>query len=151
NFGESFYMAQRALAWKLVAVGDPLYAPVVFRTDPPVNVSVAPGPVAYTGGGQPVQMIAAVTGGSGNKTVTWSVTPQVGTISANGLYTAPLTAAAQTVTVKATSVADPTQFITSPVSLLGPLTVKITPATATMVTGQQQLCSAAVSGTSNTQ
>lgn len=236
NFGESFFIAQQALAWRVVAVGDPLYAPVIFRTGTlPVNVSVAPGPVATTGGGQPVQMTATVTGGSGNTSVTWSVNPQVGamsasgmytppaailtqqtvtitatstedparngsttmvlpaivmalgplnpsaaagktvqfsaqvvfnqntavtwsispllgTISATGLYTAPpAIAAAQTVTVTATSLADPTKSIASTMTLLGPLTVKVTAASATLVTGQAQPCTATVTGSVNAQ
>jgi hypothetical protein len=30
NFGDSFYIAQNALRWVMVAVGDPLYAPAAF-------------------------------------------------------------------------------------------------------------------------
>ena len=32
NFGESFYLAENVLRWTMVAVGDPLYAPAMFRT-----------------------------------------------------------------------------------------------------------------------
>ena len=31
NFGESFYLAENVLRWTMVAVGDPLYAPEMFR------------------------------------------------------------------------------------------------------------------------
>jgi len=31
NFGESFYLAENVLRWTMVAVGDPLYAPAMFR------------------------------------------------------------------------------------------------------------------------
>ncbi len=30
NFGDSFYIAENALRWVMVAVGDPLYAPAAF-------------------------------------------------------------------------------------------------------------------------
>ena len=30
NFGDSFYIAQNAARWVMVAVGDPLYAPAAF-------------------------------------------------------------------------------------------------------------------------
>jgi uncharacterized protein (TIGR03790 family) len=30
NFGESFYIAQNAVRWVMVAIGDPLYAPAIF-------------------------------------------------------------------------------------------------------------------------
>ncbi len=31
NFGDSFYIAQNALRWVMVAVGDPLYSPKISR------------------------------------------------------------------------------------------------------------------------
>ena len=31
NFGESFYIAQNKLNWVMMAIGDPLYAPKIFR------------------------------------------------------------------------------------------------------------------------
>jgi uncharacterized protein (TIGR03790 family) len=31
NFGESFYLAENVLRWTMVSVGDPLYAPAMFR------------------------------------------------------------------------------------------------------------------------
>jgi uncharacterized protein (TIGR03790 family) len=30
NFGDSFYIAQNAVRWVMVAVGDPLYSPRLF-------------------------------------------------------------------------------------------------------------------------
>lgn len=42
-------------------------------------------------------------------TVTWSISPQIGTISSTGLYTAPSKPQTGTVTVTATSTADPTK------------------------------------------
>jgi hypothetical protein len=51
--------------------------------------------------------------------VTWSIDPQVGSISSMGLYAAPLSvSAAQTVTVTATSAADPTRSASAVVNLI---------------------------------
>ena len=66
------------------------------------------------------QFTASVTG-STNTSVTWSLTPQTGTLTANGLYTAPASVTSpQTVKVTATSQADPTQSAVATVSLLPP-------------------------------
>jgi hypothetical protein len=47
--------------------------------------------------------------------VTWSVSPNLGTVSSNGLYTAPASVATQqTMRVIATSVADPTKSGSQP-------------------------------------
>ena len=74
-----------------------------------VNVTVNPA-AATLAANQTQQFTAAVTGGSGNTAVTWTVSPNVGTVSTTGLYTAPATIGAQqTVTVTATSVADGTK------------------------------------------
>jgi uncharacterized protein YjdB len=59
--------------------------------------------------GQSFQFAATVTG-TLNKAVTWSLQPNVGTISPGGLYSAPLSVAAPTsVSVIAQSVADPSK------------------------------------------
>jgi len=52
-----------------------------------------------------------------NTAVTWSVSPAVGTITPTGLYTAPSSPTAQTLTVTATSVADPTKSATSTITI----------------------------------
>lgn len=70
-----------------------------------LSVQVSPSSVSL-GLGQTQQFTATITGGS--SAVTWSVRPSTaGTVSASGLYTAPATASAGTVTVYATSVQDP--------------------------------------------
>ncbi|HJT88231.1 MAG TPA: hypothetical protein VJ732_10255, partial [Bryobacteraceae bacterium] len=85
--------------------------------------------VVATGGSQ--QFVAYVNGGSGDTSVTWKISPSLGSIGATGLYTAPGSATNyQAVTVTATSVADPRQSAnayikltagTSAVTSLGPL------------------------------
>src|SRR5262244_3268467 len=75
---------------------------------PPVGVSVSPA-AATLSQGQTQQFTATVTG-SGNSAVTWSIAPSLGTVSAAGLYTAPVSIGSQqAVMVTATSVADPTK------------------------------------------
>jgi hypothetical protein len=72
-----------------------------------VGVSVTPAVVTRSAG-QTQQFTASVTGSS-NTAVTWTISPNAGSISGSGLYTAPATIGAQqTVTVTATSQADPT-------------------------------------------
>ena len=65
------------------------------------------------------QQFTATVVGNNNTAVTWSLAPtNPGTISATGLYTAPSSiASVQTVTVKATSVADNTKVATATVTL----------------------------------
>src|SRR5262249_11910866 len=77
--------------------------------------------------------------------------PPVGTISASGLYTAPSSiASAQSVTVTATSSADSTKSASATVNLAPPVTVLVTPSSATLKPTQSQSLTATVSGTSNT-
>jgi hypothetical protein len=81
-----------------------------------VGVMLSPG-LASLGSGGTQQFTASVTN-TGNTAVTWSVNPNVGTITSSGLYTAPTPIlTAQTVTVTAASVADPSKTATAPVAL----------------------------------
>ena len=95
-----------------------------FTVNPPVSVSVTPA-TATLYSGQTVQLTATVANTS-NTAVTWSIAPEgVGTLSASGLYTAPATiTAAQTLTVTASSQADPTKS--------APATIMLEPAPCTM-------------------
>jgi len=115
---------------------------------PPVTVSVAP-TSANLYGGQAKQFSATVTNTDPNNAgVTWTVSPATGagTVSSSGLYTAPGTVAAlQTVTVTATSVADTTKSASAVVTLLPPISVSVSPATANLYGGQTKQFSATVS------
>jgi hypothetical protein len=63
-----------------------------------------------------------------NQTAIWSLSPTVGTISSNGLYTAPADIPAfQTVTVKATHSADSTVTSSATLTLAPTLTLTVTP------------------------
>ena len=98
--------------------------------------------------GQSQQFIATVTG-SANTAVTWSINPQVGTISQTGLYAAPSSIAVQqTVTVTATSAADTTKTASAIVTLVpSPLKSTTTTLTSSLnpaVGGQSVLFTATV-------
>jgi Big-like domain-containing protein len=87
----------------------------------PVTIAVSPAS-ASPGPGQSQQFQATVTNvPNNNQSVTWSINPAAGTITAAGLYTAPaVISAAQTVTVNACSTVDPTQCGSATVSLVPP-------------------------------
>jgi hypothetical protein len=87
-------------------------------TTPP-SVTVSPASVTLLQSG--TQQFSA-----GGAAVNWSISPVVGNIDANGLYTAPASVSAQTtVTVTAASAADPTVFGTAVVTLKPPPTFSI--------------------------
>ena len=90
-----------------------------------VGVAISPTTAALAPGG--TQQFTATMTGSSNNPVTWSLSSPIGSISEAGLYTAPASVATQqTVTVLATSVADPTKSAGASVIInptpLGPTT-----------------------------
>ena len=105
-------------------------AAACYGSNPGVTVSLSPQTVSLSQN-QTQQFIATVTG-SANTAVTWSLSPNMGTLVA-GLYTAPSSISVpQTVTVTATSQADPTQSASATVMLnTNPPTVATLPASAT--------------------
>jgi hypothetical protein len=81
----------------------------------PAGVTVAPATASLSAGQSAA--FAATVAGSGNPAVVWSLNPAVGAL-VNGVYTAPATiGTAQTVTVTAASVLDPTKTATAIVTL----------------------------------
>jgi hypothetical protein len=108
--------------------------------------------------GSTQQFTANVTGTS-KTAVAWTVSGPgcisvaCGTISLNGLYVPPSSVPSPaTVTVKATSVADPTKSASANVAIVGAVAVllSITPTSASVPTAGTQLFTASVTGTSNT-
>ncbi len=84
-----------------------------------ITVSVTPATVSLLAGR--TQQFTAIVSGASNTAVTWSISPVIGTINANGLYTAPATFLAEsTVTVRATSVAETSRAGTATVNLTLP-------------------------------
>ena len=93
---------------------------------------------------------------SQNTAVTWSVngtaggTAVIGTIDANGLYTAPATLPSPaSVTITATSQADTHASGSTTVTLLPALTVTVTPATATVALKAKQAFTVTITGDTN--
>lgn len=126
----------------------------VVMITPNIVVTVSPATAQVTTG-QQVQFTATVTG-SNNTNVTWSVSgagctgKACGTISTNGLYTAPSAVPTPpNVTVKATAQADPSKYATAAVTVNAPITVTVAPQTAQVVVNAQQQFVATVTGTSN--
>ena len=116
---------------------------------PAVSVSLTP-TTATLGPSQTEAFLASVANSS-NTAVTWSLSPAVGSISGSGVYTAPAAiATAQTVTVKATSVADPTKTAIAAIALTPAVSVSLTPATATLGSSQTEAFLASVANSSNT-
>lgn len=69
--------------------------------------------------------------------VAWTLRPSVGTIDADGLYTAPDSVSSwQGVTVTATSAADPTKSASAQIWIFPPVTLALSPASATLLAGQ---------------
>ena len=83
---------------------------------PPASVSVTPAtPTLYPA---QTQQFSASVSNAVTQLVRWSISPALGSISSAGLYTAPaIVSSQQTVTIKATSVAEPSQSGTATVTL----------------------------------
>ena len=101
--------------------------------NPPVSVTVTPA-TATLYAGQTQQFTSSVSNNDGSRCgkdrVTWTISPSVGTISSTGLYTAPVTISKQqTVTVTATSQANPTKSASATITLMPKTTPVITWAT----------------------
>jgi uncharacterized protein (TIGR03437 family) len=114
----------------------------------PTGITVSPSSATLSPGGS--QAFTATGGGSG---YIWSVNPQVGSISANGVYTAPSSVSStQNLTVTATSDADSTIFGTAKITVSPNATVgvSISPTAATLTAGATQQFTATVTNASST-
>jgi hypothetical protein len=90
---------------------------VVTTGVPAPVVTVSPSTAAEQPGGSPIQFSAQVDNAS-NTAVRWSVTPPIGFVSPSGIYTPPASVAgATTVTITATSFADPTKTSNATVTI----------------------------------
>ena len=118
---------------------------------PAPTVTISPATVSLAAG--TTQTFTATVANSANTSVTWSLNPAVGTITAAGLYTAPATiSTAQTVTVTATSTASASAMGTATVSLTVPVkpSITVSPATVTLNAAATQQFAAAVTNATNT-
>ncbi len=116
-------------------------------TVPAVVVGISP--TAPTVVMNATQQFTATVTGSTTTTVTWSVQSGGGSVNGSGLYTAP--GAAGAAVVRATSVADPTKFADASVTIItAPVSVSISPTSATVTTGATRQFTATVANAANT-
>lgn len=127
---------------------------ITVTADAGVSISISPNSATVQTGA--AQQFSDTVSGTSNTAVTWSVdgltggNSTVGTISTNGLYTAPNSTGSHSVTV--TSAADTTQSASAAVTVTSSSSVSITinPTSATVATGGTQQFGDTVSGSSNT-
>ncbi len=131
----------QAVAVTAVSVAAPgSSATAAVTVTPPVLVSVSP-TAASVQAGIGSQLFRATVANATNTAVTWQVNgvtggnATVGTISTNGLYTAPVSMPAQAVTVTAVSVASPTRSASAAVTVTAPVSVTLSPAAANVQAG----------------
>lgn len=120
-----------------------------------MGVTVAPATASLMLGSS--QAFASTVSGTANTAVTWSVngvaggSAATGTVSVAGFYAAPASMPSPaTVTVRATSVANPAVFAQAVVTLVSPVSVTMTPTSATVQLGTTKAFTATVSGAANT-
>jgi serine protease len=121
----------------------------------PVAVMVSPAMATVQAGGGIQSFTAAVTNTS-NTAVTWQVNgvtggnATVGLISTAGVYSAPaMVPSPATLTVAAVSMADAAESSAAQVTISAPITVAVTPASASVMTGMTQAFTAALAGSAN--
>jgi hypothetical protein len=115
-----------------------------------VSVTVTPNPVSVPAGRS--QPFSATVTNSSTQTVTWSVIGG-GSITSAGVYTAPASVPSGAVTVQATSMTSPAVTGTATVTVTNPpppVSVTISPTSASVRIGRTRAFTATVSNTSNT-
>ena len=131
------------------SVADPTKsASVTITLVPAVSVSVTPAAASLRA--SQIQQFTASANNTANTAVIWSLSPAIGTLS-NGLYAAPANIpTAESLTITATSVADPTKSSSATIALLPPVTVALMPPSVSLNPSQTQQFTATVSNTANT-
>jgi hypothetical protein len=149
---------QTTVTVKAISVQDTTKSATALVTLNPVAVMISPLAASLLAGGQ--QQFAASVQNASSNSVTWLVNgasggnATVGTVSTSGLYRAPATVAAQTiVNVAARSQVDATKSASASVTLnppTPPVSVVLTPTSASLVGGATQLLLATVRNSTNT-
>ncbi len=121
----------------------------------PITMSISPS--SQNLNARQTQQYTAQVNNNPNTAVSWGINPSVGSINTSGVYTAPGSITTQqNIVVTATSVADPTESISSSATLhpstgsCAAVSVTVSPAAANVYDGQTQQFIATVSNTSNT-
>lgn len=147
--------SQNPVTISAYSVADPRVSANASATiTPPVGITVTPAtPTVKLR--QSLQFTAVVANAS-NTAVTWSANGKVGgdstvgTIDANGLYTAPASyPGVGQITITATSVADPSQSASTTLSLQAGILVTVSPVAISMDLGTSQTFTASISGSTN--
>jgi hypothetical protein len=112
------------------------------------TVSVTISPTSVTMNSSQNQHFKATVTGNARNGVTWSAS--LGSVTTTGTYTAPLVSAPTTTYVTATSVVDPTKSATAVVTVYPPISVSVTPASASVLSAGTQQFSATVLNTTDT-
>jgi hypothetical protein len=111
--------SQQIITVTATSVSDPTKsASATITLMPDFDVSVTPGSVVLTSGSS--QQFSATVTNISNTTVTWSMSPIIGTLTPDGVYTAPMVTSPQTVTITATSAANSTKSATASVTVTPP-------------------------------
>lgn len=91
----------------------------VVTVTPAAAISISVSPSSATLAAGQSRQFSATVSGTTNTNVVWSISPQVGTISASGLYVAPASVTGSTsVVVTATTVATPAKSATAQITLV---------------------------------
>jgi hypothetical protein len=115
---------------------------------PPVATAISISPTTSSLKSSATQQFTAVVSGPTNTAVTWSVS--AGTITSNGLYTAPASPGSYTVTAVSTADASKQASAVVVVSATQAVAITISSAETSVQAGGQLQLAATVSGTSNT-
>ena len=142
--------AQQTILLTATSVVDPTQsATVPIVLSPVVGISISPASLTLQAG--MMQQFVASVSGTQNAAVTWSLNPPVGNLTSSGVYTAPVPVSFQrSVTVIASSQADPTQRATSTITLEPGLSVTVSPSCVSLSAAQSQQFAAIVAGAANT-
>jgi Concanavalin A-like lectin/glucanases superfamily/IPT/TIG domain/Putative Ig domain len=102
----------------IVTVNGVASSPVPFTVTAP-SITVTISPAAATLSANQTQQFTATVQNAGDPTVTWTLSPNIGSVSSSGLYIAPSSVSTQqSVTVTATSVADSSKSASAAVTLV---------------------------------
>ncbi len=142
--------SSQSVTVKAASAADPsVFATAVVNLVAPIGIIISPTTGSLTTPGA-TQFTATVTG-TANTAVAWSISPDFGTISPTGIYTAPASVtASQVVKVTAVSMANPQRMASANLTVKPPVLVSVAPSTTSLYGSQTQQFTAAVSGASST-